>query len=147
MEEAIVKTQALIEGISKAKAAILEACLAHGLSTNRSKKQGTSILPARWRSCRLRDIATIRTGISKSEERKFQRPFVVPYLRVANVQDGYLDLKEIKTITIEETQIDRYRLRKGDVLFNEKGVTLTSLGADASGEVKSILAYTKVTYL
>jgi len=45
----------------------------------------------------------------------------LPYLRVANVQDGYFDLREVKTITVERTEVDRYRLRKNDVLLTEGG--------------------------
>jgi type I restriction enzyme S subunit len=40
---------------------------------------------------------------------------------VANVQDGYLDLSDIKTIHILAHEEERYRLRVGDVLMNEGG--------------------------
>jgi type I restriction enzyme S subunit len=45
----------------------------------------------------------------------------VPYLRVANVQDGYLDLAEIKNITIRRSEIARYSLQSGDVVLTEGG--------------------------
>jgi type I restriction enzyme S subunit len=45
----------------------------------------------------------------------------VPYLRVANVQGGYLDLTEIKTIEIRRSEIPRYSLRAGDVVLTEGG--------------------------
>jgi type I restriction enzyme, S subunit len=45
----------------------------------------------------------------------------VPYLRVANVQRGSLDLSEIKLIAASESEIEKLQLRKGDVLFNEGG--------------------------
>jgi type I restriction enzyme S subunit len=45
----------------------------------------------------------------------------LPYLRVANVQDGFLDLSEIKEVVIERSQIPRYSLRFGDVLMTEGG--------------------------
>jgi type I restriction enzyme S subunit len=108
VEEAIAKTEAMIDALATTKGEILEDLL-------RMSPQ------AGWEICRLRDVATIRTGISKSKERQFKEPLSVPYLRVANVQDGYLDLKEIKLITIEKDQLGRYSLKKGDVLFNEGG--------------------------
>jgi type I restriction enzyme S subunit len=40
---------------------------------------------------------------------------------VANVQDGYLDLSEVKMIEVALTDIDRYRLQVGDVLLTEGG--------------------------
>lgn len=108
VEAAIAKTEALITALVNAKNEILEDRL------QASSDRG-------WKTCRLRDVATIRTGISKSKERKLKDPLSVPYLRVANVQDGYLDLAEIKTLLIERDQLERYSLRKGDVLFNEGG--------------------------
>ena len=45
----------------------------------------------------------------------------IPYLRVANVQRGFLDLTEIKTIRALEVDIQQLRLQPGDALFNEGG--------------------------
>jgi len=45
----------------------------------------------------------------------------VPYLRVANVQRGFLELREMKTILASQDEIDALRLKKGDILFTEGG--------------------------
>jgi type I restriction enzyme S subunit len=45
----------------------------------------------------------------------------LPYLRVANVQRGWLDLREIKTIEVTAKEADALFLRQGDVLMNEGG--------------------------
>ena len=45
----------------------------------------------------------------------------VPYLRVANVQDGHLDLSEMKQIHIRRSEVERYRLQTGDVVLTEGG--------------------------
>ena len=45
----------------------------------------------------------------------------LPYLRVANVQRGYLDLSVMKMICIPEDELPRYALRHGDVLMTEGG--------------------------
>jgi type I restriction enzyme S subunit len=114
VDEVVAKTEALIEAVLAAKNEVLEDRLRIGAEGENSNQNG-------WKTCRLRDVATIRTGVSKSKERQFKRPLSVPYLRVANVQDGYLDLEEVKLITIEQDQLSRYSLQKGDVLFNEGG--------------------------
>lgn len=44
-----------------------------------------------------------------------------PYLSVANVKDGYLDLSEVKNIVVERERVDRYLLKYGDVLMTEGG--------------------------
>ena len=45
----------------------------------------------------------------------------LPYLRVANVQDGYLDLSSVNMIRIPKSHVEKYLLRVGDVLMNEGG--------------------------
>ena len=43
------------------------------------------------------------------------------YLRVANVQDGFLDLEDIKDIEILPEDLSKYHLEYGDILFTEGG--------------------------
>lgn len=45
----------------------------------------------------------------------------MPYLRVANVQRGHLDLAEVKTIEVTHEEANELRLRPGDLLLNEGG--------------------------
>jgi type I restriction enzyme S subunit len=45
----------------------------------------------------------------------------LPYLRVANVQDGYLDLSDVATLAVGADEVENYRLKPGDVLMNEGG--------------------------
>ncbi|MEN1761793.1 restriction endonuclease subunit S [Anoxynatronum sibiricum] len=77
-------------------------------------------LPTDWKRKRLEEVAIIQTGIAKNQNSK-EECIELPYLRVANVQDGYLDLSEIKTINIHKNKVNRYRLEKGDVLLTEGG--------------------------
>jgi len=69
----------------------------------------------------LADIADITGGITKG--RKLQGPDLIelPYLRVANVQNGYLDLSVMKNIELKADEKDRYLLHYGDVLYTEGG--------------------------
>lgn len=77
-------------------------------------------IPTGWVKTKLVDIATVQTGLSKSATR--QGEFVSrPYLRVANVQDGYLDLNQVKYIDVPIEQQERFRLLHGDVLLTEGG--------------------------
>ena len=59
--------------------------------------------------------------MSVSKNRKLADPIEVNYLRVANVQRGYLDLSEIKSMNIEMVDLPRLQLEINDVLFNEGG--------------------------
>lgn len=70
----------------------------------------------------LKDVAFLQTGVAKGKRYSPSVQTVeLPYLRVANVQDGRLDLTEIKTIKVREGEEDRYKLRVGDVVICEGG--------------------------
>lgn len=79
-------------------------------------------LPEGWTWTKLAAIAELRGGLTKGQRRAVSDVLrLVPYLRVANVQRGYLDLAEVKTIDATEQEITYLQLREGDVLFNEGG--------------------------
>ncbi len=81
-----------------------------------------STLPAGWCWTTLDALAVVQTGLAKGKKRKpDQHLRRVPYLRVANVQRGWLDLAEMKEIEATEEEIALLRLEPGDVLFNEGG--------------------------
>lgn len=78
------------------------------------------MIKAKWHIGTLDEVAEIQTGLSKSAAR--QGEFIrMPYLRVANVQDGHFDLSEIKEIDVPAESVERFRVRDGDVLMTEGG--------------------------
>ncbi|HET6432558.1 restriction endonuclease subunit S [Dyella sp.] len=79
-------------------------------------------LPGGWTWASLDMVGEIASGVAKGMKRSSTASVrEVPYLRVANVQRGYLDLTQIKTIEATEADIKELRLQPGDVLFNEGG--------------------------
>ncbi|MGR3607638.1 MAG: restriction endonuclease subunit S [Sulfitobacter sp.] len=78
------------------------------------------MVPEGWKRRSLEDVAHIQTGIAKGKK-NIVDPVQRPYLRVANVQDGYLDLNEIKMIEVSSKDVDRYGLQVGDVVLTEGG--------------------------
>ena len=70
---------------------------------------------------KLSDIATIFSGLTKGRKTKETELYEVPYLRVANAQDGYFDLEEIKTIKATHKEIEQYHINRRDILITEGG--------------------------
>ncbi|WP_261382837.1 restriction endonuclease subunit S [Vibrio cyclitrophicus] len=84
--------------------------------------EGLPELPEGWLWASLDMLGDIVSGVTKGAKRKVEfEKREVPYLRVANVQRGYLNLDEIKTILATESDIEKYTLQPGDILFNEGG--------------------------
>ena len=78
-------------------------------------------LPEGWTWARLDAVTSIKGGITVDKKRQDPTARPVPYLRVANVQRGYLDLQEMKLIDAPVADIEALRLQPGDILFNEGG--------------------------
>ena len=94
-------------------------------------------IPADWRVIQLGELAKIVSGVTLGAKNLPGNTISVPYLRVANVQDGYFDLGEIKTVRVSPRQLEQLRLQPGDVLMNEGG-DFDKLGRGAvwAGEVE-----------
>ncbi|MEQ1718214.1 MAG: hypothetical protein ABL907_19915 [Hyphomicrobium sp.] len=82
---------------------------------------GLPELPEGWAWASLQQIAFISGGATVDAKRRPDDPVEVPYLRVANVQRGALNLSKMKTITIERTKLADLALMPGDILLNEGG--------------------------
>ncbi len=79
-------------------------------------------LPKGWCWATLDQMSHLTGGVTKGQKRRNDEVVrLIPYLRVANVQRGFLDLAEMKTIEATEDDITELRLLPGDVLFTEGG--------------------------
>ncbi len=78
-------------------------------------------LPAGWVSATLGELCDVIGGITVDAKRGGPGHVEVPYLRVANVQRGRLDLSKMRTILVPETKLEALTLQHGDVLLNEGG--------------------------
>lgn len=88
---------------------------------------------------RLKHVSTVQTGVTLSGEGDLADP-EWPYLRVANVQVGYVDLSEIKTVRVSLDKAAASMLRPGDVLMTEGGdIDKLGRGALWRGELPDML--------
>ncbi|MBI1882206.1 MAG: restriction endonuclease subunit S [Chloroflexi bacterium] len=74
----------------------------------------------KWPSMPLGEISDIGSGVTLGRSLTGST-ITVPYLRVANVQDGYLDLHQVKKIEIREDEFEKWKLVPGDLLLTEGG--------------------------
>jgi type I restriction enzyme S subunit len=118
--------RSVIEAATEMKKSLIHHLLTHGAVPLEAAKDVPlteteyGSVPSSWKRLSLAECATVQTGVAKG--RKLAGNLVsAPYLRVANVQDGYLDLSDIKNIQLAGHELDRYRLKAGDVLLTEGG--------------------------
>lgn len=124
--DALVEEQRrLIALLKEKRQAVISGAVTKGLDPNAPMKDSgvewLGEVPAHWTVAPLKYIARVQTGVAKGKDMQGRDSAFVPYLRVANVQDGYLDLSDVAKIEMPLGDIERYLLQDGDVLMNEGG--------------------------
>ncbi len=77
--------------------------------------------PKGWPVEALENMCGIASGVTKGRKFSGKATVHVPYMRVASVQDGYLDLRNITEIEVLPSEVHKYRLEPGDLLLTEGG--------------------------
>lgn len=105
------------------KAALMQHLFEHGLTSDGGLTRDTPYgrIPQRWHLELLGECAVVQTGLAKGRRLAGGSLVKAPYLRVANVQNGYLDLSEVKHIELLASELPRYSLKPGDLLLTEGG--------------------------
>ncbi len=113
----------IVATLKELKAATMAKLFREGLRREPTERRDTRFgeVPMHWVEALLAECAVVQTGVAKGRGLDGSRVVEAPYLRVANVQDGYLALDEIKTIEIRESELRRYSLQPDDVLLTEGG--------------------------
>lgn len=77
--------------------------------------------PKGWPVAPLNDVSEVISGVAKGRKLDPSETVELPYMRVANVKDGHLDLTEVKTIEIKRSEVEKLRIEPGDLLMTEGG--------------------------
>jgi type I restriction enzyme S subunit len=130
VDRAIEQTEALISKQERIKTGLMQDLLTRGIdergklrseSTHKFKDSHLGRIPKEWRIVHLNEVAQISSGVTLGKCYVGPNTIELPYLRVANVQDGYFDLREVKSIRVRTSDTERFQLQAGDVLMNEGG--------------------------
>jgi type I restriction enzyme S subunit len=133
LDNVIAQTEALIAKYQAIKQGLMHDLFTRGVDATGKLRPPQSeapelykafegrFIPASWRIASLSEFADVSGGVTLGRDISGTGMISLPYLRVANVQDGYVDLSEIKFVEILKSEIDRYALCSGDVLMTEGG--------------------------
>jgi len=123
IQQAIAAQDDLIAAAREVKRSLMQRLFTYGPGAEPAPTKETEFgqVPEHWRTMPLEACAFVQTGAAKGRNFGDDQAIMVPYLRVANVQDGYLDLSEIKYIRIRASEMERYSLQPGDVVLTEGG--------------------------
>lgn len=126
IDSVLEQTRISIEEYKKLKQSVISKAVTNGIRGERSVRDSgdkwVGVIPKEWRITQLRHCASVKSGITLgktySDEIELKE---MPYLRVANVQDGYVDISDMVVLAVTDDEIEKYRLHAGDVLMTEGG--------------------------
>jgi len=120
-EDCIVEGERFVAAAERAKQVLMRELFSKGIGHAEFKKiQSLGQIPKNWIVTTLGDIADTASGATLG--RKLEgKTILLPYLRVANVQDGHIDLKEMKEIEVLASEKNKWLLKSGDILLTEGG--------------------------
>jgi type I restriction enzyme S subunit len=117
--------QKLIKLLEEEKQGIVHRAVTGGLDPNvHLKPSGVELLgdvPAHWEVKPLKSVAFVQSGLTLGKHYTESTLVEFPYLRVANVQAGHLNLDAVKRVAVSEADAARSMLQHGDVLMTEGG--------------------------
>jgi type I restriction enzyme S subunit len=121
VQRAIEQQERMVALTAELKKVLLHKLFTEGLRGEPQKQTEIGPVPESWEVVAVNDCCTVQTGVAKGRKVDEKEALTLPYLRVANVQSGYLDLSEMKTVTIRTKEKGRYLLQKGDIVLTEGG--------------------------
>ena len=116
VDDAIEKTQAVIDQAQVVKRGLMQELLTRGLPGRHTRFKQTEIgdIPADWQTSSIGRIATCDYGTSDSLQ---SGGGGIPILRMSNLRDGRVSLDDVKYLAAEKIPKELL-LSGGDVLFN-----------------------------
>ncbi|KYC45933.1 MAG: Type-1 restriction enzyme MjaXIP specificity protein [Candidatus Methanofastidiosum methylothiophilum] len=117
VQKAIETENKLIERTRELKKAMMHKLFTEGTRGEKQKMTEIGPIPESWEVMRLGDsnmLTSTQYGLSLkgSEEGKY------PILRMNNLTNGYITPSDLQFVIIDETTFYKFRLDKGDILFN-----------------------------
>lgn len=140
VDRAIADTELIVSKLQQIRAGLIHDLVTRGIDEtgkmrdplNRPdgfKDTTAGRIPQCWETIRVCDAGEVRLGRQRSPAQQHGQ-HIRPYLRVANVFDGFIDYSDILSMNFEPHEQETYGLRPGDVLLNE-GQALDLVGRSA----------------
>jgi type I restriction enzyme, S subunit len=141
IDTTITQTEALIAKYQQIKAGLMHDLFTRGVLPNGQlrppreqaphlyKQTELGWVPGEWQIGQIRDCGEVKLGRQRSPD-QHSGAWTRPYLRVANVYDGFIDFSDVLEMDFTPAERKTFSLVKGDILLNE-GQSLELVGRSA----------------
>ena len=142
VDDAIEKTQAVINQVQVVKRGLMQQLLTRGLPGRHTQFKQTELgeIPEEWGIVRIIDVADVDYGISAAVSSNTDPDIGWPILTGANLTlDGQIDL--FKLVYHEPPSKGRFQLRKNDLLLNWRSGSPKHVGKTALFDLEGNYTY------
>jgi type I restriction enzyme S subunit len=141
IDQSIEKTEALIKKYQQIKTGLMHDLFTRGIGDDGKLRppreqapelyQKTAIgwIPKEWKVQTISECGEVKLGRQRSPDQHSGK-WTTPYLRVANVFDGYFKFDDVLEMDFTPNERAMFSVRSGDILLNE-GQSLELVGRSA----------------
>jgi type I restriction enzyme S subunit len=141
LDSAIHQTETLVAKLRDVKSGLMHDLFTRGLASNGTLRAPVGDerhhhfhptlgwIPKDWSAAPVRSFGSVTLGRQRSPD-KHSGLWTTPYLRVANVFDGFIDYSDVLEMDFTPAERNVFSLKFGDILLNE-GQSLELVGRSA----------------
>jgi type I restriction enzyme, S subunit len=141
VDEAIAQTEALIAKTQQIKAGLMHDLFTRGVTADGQlrppreeapqlyKQSPLGWIPKEWEVAAISDCGSVKLGRQRNPSQHSGK-WSMPYLRVANVYEGFIDENDVLEMDFTPEERSLYSVAPGDILLNE-GQSLELVGRSA----------------
>jgi len=141
LDNLIEKTEALIAKYQSIKQGMMADLFTRGVDANGKlrppqsaapelyKQSELGWIPIEWNTQTVIELGSVKLGRQRSPDQHSGR-YTTPYLRVANVFDGWIDYSDVLEMDFTPTERETFSVLPNDILLNE-GQSLELVGRSA----------------
>jgi len=122
IHRAIELQDRIIEQAKNLKKSLMQKLFTEGLYGEKQKETEVGLIPKSWEVVRLGEIFEVQQGKQLSRKRKIKKDEIeCKFLRTSNVFWGSIKLQNLDTMFVSKKELDKLRVRKGDIFICEGG--------------------------
>jgi type I restriction enzyme S subunit len=144
VDEAIQKTDEVIATSERLKKGLMQELLTKGIGHKEFKDTEIGGIPKEWGVVKLGEIGTFQYGITASAK---EEDTGVKFLRITDIRDnGTINWSEVPFCEISISELSKYMLKVGDVLFARIGAT-TGKTCNINREIRGVFGSYLIRFL
>ena len=115
VDTAIERTREAVSQAATLKRSLVQTVFSEGLRNQGQKKTRIGFIPESWE---VKPIGSVVTEFEYGLSLPMSLKGTTLILRMGNIQGGEIIMDDLKYVTLPQNLLDRYLLKRGDVLFN-----------------------------